>query len=78
MFAAGGRGDQSPVTNEWSGRPGSAAGHLFAPRRRMVRCGHSRTGSNHKVDRATEVGVLPNCELVPWLCPICLMPPRLE
>jgi hypothetical protein len=31
---------------------------------------------NHEVDRATEVGVMPNCELVPWLCPISLMPPR--
>ena len=29
-----------------------------------------------RVDRATEVGVMPNYELVPWLCPISLMPPR--
>ena len=52
------RGDHHP--NQVGGQAGvPAARHLFAQRWRMVVFGHSPSGLNHLVDRATGVGVLP-------------------
>jgi hypothetical protein len=40
---------------KWAGRPGKpAAGHLFAPRRRMVVFGHSHSGLTHLPDHAPQ------------------------
>ena len=52
------RGDHQP--NQVGGQAGvPAARHLFAQRWRMVVFGHSPSGLNHFLDRATGVGVLP-------------------
>jgi hypothetical protein len=44
-----------------------AAGHLFAPRRRMVVFGHNHDGLTHLLDHAPVGGVMPLLELAPRL-----------